>query len=709
MAASVYWLKFPCRPRPVASLRGLLFPRTSLALFAAVLIFCCISFTSRLMINLHKNNDNHLDVNDAPTKQMIQISLPKPTRSSVLELHVSNASAKGDHEAADATNYDTTEGIQSQLPEEVPTAPKVDEDDDAPDTSVDNRREDAESRLPEHSLAAPIVEVDDEATDTSDDRREDSDQNQLPEESPVDDDAPDALDDIKEGVGSQFPEESRAGTIVEIVEDARDDNRKEGTQSQLSEESLVSPIVEVDDEATDILDDRREDSDQNQLPEESPVDDDAPDALDDRKERVGSQFPKESLAGTKVEVVEEAHDDNRKEGTQSQLSEESSASPIVDDEALDALDNKREETQSQLTEESSDSPIGNSVDNDNEVYHDNDLFFENYKKMNKSLKIYVYPHSPHDHFANVLLPVTSVPRGNYASESYFKKALMKSHFITKDPSKADFFFLPFSITGMRIDKRIGVGGMQDYVQDYVYNVRQKYPYWNRTGGADHFYVACHSIGKIAMGKAVEVKNNAIQVVCSSNYFVNGYVAHKDVSLPQIWPRHGNPPRVEPSKRKRLAFFAGASNSPPRQYLVKTWRNDSEIFAHAGRLKTPYETEFLRSKFCFHVKGFEVNTARIGDAMYYGCVPVILADHYDLPFGDILNWKSFSVVVETSDIPLMKSILKGIGDEEYLRLQKNVEKARKHFQWHGEPIEYDCFHIVMYELWLRRNYVRVPLS
>ncbi|XP_058204325.1 probable glycosyltransferase At5g11130 isoform X4 [Rhododendron vialii] len=625
MAASVYWLKFPCRPRPVASLRGLLFPRTSLALFAAVLIFCCISFTSRLMINLHKNNDNHLDVNDAPTKQMIQISLPKPTRSSVLELHVSNASAKGDHEAADATNYDTTEGIQSQLPEEVPTAPKVDEDDDAPDTSVDNRREDAESRLPEHSLAAPIVEVDDEATDTSDDRREDSDQNQLPEESPVDDDAPDALDDIKEGVGSQFPEESRAGTIVEIVEDARDDNRKEGTQSQLSEESLVSPIVEVDDETPD------------------------------------------------------------------------------------ALDNKREETQSQLTEENSNSPIGNSVDNDNDVYHDNDLFFENYKQMNRSLKIYVYPHSSHDRFANVLLPVTYEPGGNYASESYFKKALMKSHFITKDPSKADFFFLPFSITGMRNDKRIGVGGMQDYVQDYVSNVRQKYPYWNRTGGADHFYVACHSIGKIAMGKAEEVKNNAIQVVCSSNYFVNGYVAHKDVSLPQIWPRHGNPPRVEPSKRKRLAFFAGASNSPPRQYLVKTWRNDSEIFAHAGRLKTPYETEFLRSKFCFHVKGFEVNTARIGDAMYYGCVPVILADHYDLPFGDILNWKSFSVVVETRDIPLMKSILKGIGDEEYLRLQKNVEKARKHFQWHGEPIEYDCFHIVMYELWLRRNYVRVPLS
>lgn len=212
-----------------------------------------------------------------------------------------------------------------------------------------------------------------------------------------------------------------------------------------------------------------------------------------------------------------------------------------------------------------------------------------------------------------------------------------------------------------------------------------------------------------MGKAAEVKDNSIQVVCSSIYFVNGYVAHKDVPLPQIWPRQGNPPRVDPSKRKRLAFFAGANNCPTRQYLVKTWRNDTDIFAHASRLKTPYATEFLRSKFCFHVKGFEVNTARIGDAMYYGCVPVILADHYDLPFGDILNWKSFSVVVETGDIPLMKKILKSVGGEGYLRLLKNVEKVRRHFQWHSEPIEYDAFHMVMYELWLRRSYVRVPLS
>ncbi|KAG4951065.1 hypothetical protein JHK82_046003 [Glycine max] len=218
---------------------------------------------------------------------------------------------------------------------------------------------------------------------------------------------------------------------------------------------------------------------------------------------------------------------------------------------------------------------------------------------------------------------------------------MKSHFITKDPTEADLFFLPFSIARLRHNRRVGVGGKQDFIRDYIQNISHKYPYWNRTGGADHFYVACHSIGRSAMDKAPDVKFNAIQVVCSSSYFLTGNIAHKDTCLPQIWPRKGNPPILVSSKRKRLAFFAGGVNSPVRVKLLETWKNDSEIFVHHGRLKTPYADELLGSKFGLHV-GFEVNTTRIG---------VIIANYYDLPFADVLNWKSFSVVVTTLDIQL----------------------------------------------------------
>lgn len=147
----------------------------------------------------------------------------------------------------------------------------------------------------------------------------------------------------------------------------------------------------------------------------------------------------------------------------------------------------------------------------------------------------------------------------------------------------------------------------------------------------------------------------------------------------------------------------------REKLLQVWRYDSEIYAHAGRLTTPYADELLGSKFCLHVKGFEVNTARIADSLYYGCVPVIIANHYDLPFTDILNWKSFSIVVATLDIPLLKKILKGLSSDEYLLLKSNVLKVQKHFQWHLLPVDYDAFYMVMYELWLRRSSIRVQLS
>ncbi|KAF8403431.1 hypothetical protein HHK36_011535 [Tetracentron sinense] len=189
---------------------------------------------------------------------------------------------------------------------------------------------------------------------------------------------------------------------------------------------------------------------------------------------------------------------------------------------------------------------GNYVNN--EVFHDRDIFIEDYGEMNRSFKIYVYPHKKDDPFANALLPVKFKPGGNYASESYFKKALMESHFITKDPTEADLFFLPFSIATLRYDPRVGVGGIQDFIRAYIYNISQNYPYWNRSGGADHFYIACHSIGRSAMEKVEKVKFNAIQVGCSSSYFLSGYVAHKDASLPQIWPRQGYQPYLASSKR-----------------------------------------------------------------------------------------------------------------------------------------------------------------
>lgn len=74
--------------------------------------------------------------------------------------------------------------------------------------------------------------------------------------------------------------------------------------------------------------------------------------------------------------------------------------------------------------------------------------------------------------------------------------------------------------------------MADVVMTYVEGLIVKYPFWNRTLGADHFFVTCHDVGTRATEKVANLVKNAIRVVCSPSY--NGsFIPHKDVALPQV--------------------------------------------------------------------------------------------------------------------------------------------------------------------------------
>lgn len=78
------------------------------------------------------------------------------------------------------------------------------------------------------------------------------------------------------------------------------------------------------------------------------------------------------------------------------------------------------------------------------------------------------------------------------------------------------------------------------IGDYVRNLMLKFPYWNRTLGADHFFVTCHDIGVRATEGTPLLVKNSIRVVCSSSYN-NGYIPHKDVALPQVRLPFSYPP------------------------------------------------------------------------------------------------------------------------------------------------------------------------
>ncbi|XP_059650077.1 probable glycosyltransferase At5g03795 [Cornus florida] len=340
-----------------------------------------------------------------------------------------------------------------------------------------------------------------------------------------------------------------------------------------------------------------------------------------------------------------------------------------------------------------------------EIYHSSEVFRLNYAEMEKNFKVYIYPEGD----PNTYYQTPRKLSGKYASEGYFFQNIRDSRFRTDDPDRAHLFFVPISCHKMR-GKGVSHENMAIIVQNYVQNLTSKYPYWNRTLGADHFFVTCHDVGVRATKGHKLLEKNSIRVVCSASYD-GGFVPHKDVALPHVMQPFtlragGN----DKENRRTLGFWAGLRNSKVRETLVDLWKNETELRINsnivngtAGQLV--YKKIFYTSKFCICPGGFKVNSVRLADSIHYGCVPVILSNYYDLPFNDIIDWRKFSVVLNERDVYQLKDILKGIPDSEFIALHNNLVKVQKHFQWNNPPVKYDAFHMVMYSLWLRHHVIR----
>ena len=114
---------------------------------------------------------------------------------------------------------------------------------------------------------------------------------------------------------------------------------------------------------------------------------------------------------------------------------------------------------------------------------------------------------------------------------------------------------------------------------------------------------------------------------------------------------------------------------------------------------------LKSKFCLCPSGYEVASPRIVEAIYAECIPVILSDHYILPFSDVLRWEAFSLQVNVSEIARLKEILMGVSEDDVLRLKEGLRGIRKHFVLNQPAERFDMFHMILHSVWLRRLNLR----
>ncbi|XP_076889790.1 putative glycosyltransferase At3g07620 [Bidens hawaiensis] len=347
------------------------------------------------------------------------------------------------------------------------------------------------------------------------------------------------------------------------------------------------------------------------------------------------------------------------------------------------------------------------------VFRNISMFKRSYELMERTLKVYVYKEGDKPIFHQPIL------KGLYASEGWFMKLMEgNKRFVVKDPRKAHLFYMPFS--ARMLEHKLYVRNshnrtiLRQFLKGYAEKIASKYPFWNRTGGADHFLVACHDWAPYETRHHME---HCMKALCNADV-TTGFKIGRDVSLPECYVRSARNPLRDlggkpASERKILAFYAGSIHGYLRKILLEYWNNKDPDIKILGPMppgvasKMNYIENMKSSKFCICPKGYKVNSPRVVEAIFYECVPVIISDNFVPPFFEVLNWESFSVVVTEKDIPELRNILMAIGDARYRELQHGVKKVQRHFLWNVKGVKYDLFHMILHSIWYNRLFQFKP--
>mmetsp|Transcript_61153 Transcript_61153/g.129147 ORF Transcript_61153/g.129147 Transcript_61153/m.129147 type:complete len:310 (-) Transcript_61153:135-1064(-) len=91
----------------------------------------------------------------------------------------------------------------------------------------------------------------------------------------------------------------------------------------------------------------------------------------------------------------------------------------------------------------------------------------------------------------------------------------------------------------------------------------------------------------------------------------------------------------------------------------------------------------QSHFCLVPRGSSAWTIHLYESFFFGCIPVILSDQFDLPFQEIVDWPSFSIKwpMDKIDMSLLE-YLRAIPKDQVARMKDNLERNACWFDYHN---------------------------
>ncbi|CAN4120385.1 unnamed protein product [Withania somnifera] len=318
----------------------------------------------------------------------------------------------------------------------------------------------------------------------------------------------------------------------------------------------------------------------------------------------------------------------------------------------------------------------------------------------------------------------------FASEVAIHKALLNNDEVrTLDPLEADFFFVPVyvSCNFSKVNGFPAIGHARNLISSAVGLISSEFPFWNRSSGLDHIFVASHDFGScfhtledVAMADGIPefLKNSIILQTFGVQYDHPCQRAEHIVIPPYVSPESVRKTLAASDvngKRDIFAFFRGKMEVHPknvsgrfyskkvRTTILQKYGNDRRFYLKHHRF-TGYQLEILRSTFCLCPLGWAPWSPRLVESVVLGCVPVIIADGIDLPFSTVVPWSKISITVGEKDVAKLGTILEEVAERNLTTLQNNLWDPRisRALLFHDRTVEGDATWQVYLALTMKLN-------
>ncbi|EAY77054.1 hypothetical protein OsI_05011 [Oryza sativa Indica Group] len=332
------------------------------------------------------------------------------------------------------------------------------------------------------------------------------------------------------------------------------------------------------------------------------------------------------------------------------------------------------------------------------------------------LKVFVYE-MPRKYNLNLLAKDSRCLQHMFAAEIFMHQFLLSSPVRTLDPEEADWFYTPAYTTcdltpqGFPLPFRA-----PRIMRSAVRYVAATWPYWNRTDGADHFFLAPHDFGACFHYQEERAIERGILPVLRRATLVQTFGQRHHPCLqpgsitvpPYADPRKMEAHRISPATpRSIFVYFRGLfydmGNDPEGGYYARgarasVWENfkDNPLFDISTEHPATYYEDMQRAIFCLCPLGWAPWSPRLVEAVVFGCIPVIIADDIVLPFADAIPWGEISVFVAEEDVPRLDTILASVPLDEVIRKQRLLASPamKQAVLFHQPARPGDAFHQIL---------------